>query len=1409
MDTPANPLPPRLRLPRWLRVGLFLALIVFVQGTFAYLLTWVDPPRAPVFVSIRVHAYAHWTAPKMRRAADEAGKNAVMRAEIQDALDTLASCSESEPVIVYLSAIAVQAEAARVYVIPGDARPDDPTGWLPLHEILSKLKACPSKQKLLVFEWQRPAALDRAGFVYHDIAAALPGELDAVPDAGRLVLSACSAGQQTHFSAELGQSVFAHYFEQGRLGHADGYGAARDSRVSVKELANFMQARVARWTTHNRGDQQTPMLLGSGDDFTLASVDPAALRDKTPALVEIKEAFHADLAPSNAGASHVKPFPDATKKFIDEQRGILDQRLAAAKPADAERIKSQFMEDLRAKLPPSGLDVAVFSHILADGRLDPGAFRLFDKLLHPAPATVPDSAEGLYIRQLSDLAARIEIQAWPRDLIGTFLRASDLEEKAIRQDPHVPGYVALLNEPALTRHLGAVRLWTSGYANPDDAKRLLTSAHDQLDRLLKLNDRWWKSELALDQARAELPAYLEALEAMAELREPWQAAATATRSLADVLKTRHDDLPWQTRMDKLTAQLSAAEEHVQTLQQHQKALHEPFARAAVAKLERQCRAPHADAGDRQTAEALLSVSAPVLHADDRLALGRAVNKLSRRLVEDILTLDQKDDEGQRLTPLIQVEKEGRKRLLDGWQQEPADQRKHLAWMMPPLKVSRDVSSRHEKDRRDRWQHEHYCYLARDYGGLNLDSPGIVAARTFYAAKGESKADAHVRLNAATVGPITDRQPYADMTLEMTRHVPSGKSGPVELRFHRADDVWLEIAPDAVTLPALADAKEPYTLTHKVPIKVMRLPKAERTGLPPPLGFLVEARFEGRSYHHLVTAPIVPSTQELQILVSADADEPANTLNEIRVRPGKMKQPHFVYVKNLTNRKQTVHVEVKAGATLVHKSQKLLTLEPDGVRKVVFDEPSAVRELHGPLAVRVFDVDRLKVLAERSLRVEILSPHEYVKVAEASFEPGRDGNNKWAVQVSAVDGSPPVVGPAIAAQLVLPVQRIPGLLAVGGGTLKVELPTRSDAPRLLFAERLKLAASIDEEGPVYLHIDGVPRAFVFSTTFARTGAASQPKPDVRPAVRLVAPPCVMAGVNCLIDVEVDNAPRGAKLEVALGRIFEDNTFQSELVRDFTDAKKHRIDMEVSRDALIFDAAIADWTATFDTRSIVGPRALRARLLDTAGKEIAEARQALVIDDSPPLARLAPTPAQVKKGTVMQVQAQGVDPESGVAQVVFFYGKPDKGEIPPGAARFKAVPANRELTQWSAALQVPADHKGPLAVSVQVVNHAGMATIDTVTLDVTDNDPGKTGLGEIRGRVTEGPRAQPNLLVTLFDERGKEIARTKTLADGTYVFAQLAPGRYRVVCVKPESQRRAVLDTTVEPDRMARVDLTLAL
>lgn len=1529
METPTYP--PR-KSSRRLRIVLFLGLILLVQSVLAYLLTWVDPPRTPLFVPIRIASNGGRT-PQTEAAAlfADTMKIDLHRHGIEQALSSLARRGKNEPVIVYLGTAAVQGDGGSIYLMPVDASPDDALTWLPLRDVLEKLKACPSKHKLLVLELTPASA--RTGHVYHDLAAALPRELDAVPDADRLVLSACGPGQKPHDSAELGQSPFAHYFHEALRGHADGYGDLRDGHISVKELAAFVQARVERWSGRNRDERQTPMLLGSGSDFTLVSVDRSAPREPTPAIAarayphpllrawhdrdavyqssqyrwtphatqwqqamlhtmerdaaadlktcaKIQEMQQCSAKAIASDQSSLETTPEAAQKIFAENWRILEQQLATAQPTDVERIKKRFIEEVNAKLLQTERDTIVFAHVRADSRLDPATLRLCDQLLHPTPQSVPRTAETLRLRLLADLALRVEIHAWPLALVEMLLHCTDEAEKALKQTPYLPDYVALLEEPARTRHDGEARLWTRGYSSLDDAKDRLRTAGQQFTRLNQLNEKWRQCELVLDETFAELPWYLEALEALPELREPWQQTAKAARNLAEGLKASpQDELSWLTRVDRRAQQIDAAEKHSRTLQQHRQSLHAPFAKEALVRLERQCRAPNADTTARHVAEATLSVAAPILKADDRVALWNALQILARRLNDETLALDRQDDEAQRHTPTVEtktppLENESRraalraqwqlalfelagvadenlhslrqgigrcqkdahnaagwcelgaiihrithKQMPEQWKQETSwRERERLAWLMPPLGSLDDVQGvgdsptiehrRREKERHARWLHEHQRYLARAFQGLNLESPGIVAARSFYAqALAKAEPEAHVRMSVAvTVEPLTEKHSYAHLWLEVTRQVPAGAFGPVELQFHRTDDVWLAVAPASASLPALVESKAARTLTHKVPLKAIRKPKAERTGLPTPIGFMVEARFEGRSYHHLVTVPIIPSTQELQILVSADPDEPGATLSEIHVRPGNVKQPHYIYLRNLTNRTQKVHVEVKAGAALLYKSQKPLTIDPDGVRKVLFDESARAAELRGPLEVRVLDQDRQKLIAQRSLRVDILAARDYVKVAQASYEPGLEGNNKWAIQVETTKHVP---GPAIAAQLVLPVQRIPGLLGIGGGTLRIELPTQSKTPRILFAERLRLVPSTAEEGPVYLHIDGVPRAFVYRTTFSRNGQTTEPVPDDRPAVRIVAPPCVMAGINCLVDVEVDNAPPGCKLEVALGRAFKDGAFKAEIVREFTDAKKRRIDLEASKDALVFDAAIGDWTATFDTRSIVGARELRARLIDQAGQELASSKQSVIIDDSPPIAKMVLLPAQVKRGSILQVQAEGADPETGIAQVVFFFGRPDKGEIPPSAPRFKAIPARRDQTLWGGALLVPPDHKGPLALSVHVVNNAGLATVDTVTLDVTDTEPGKTGLGEIRGIVFEGQRVQPNLLVTLTDEAGKEIARTRTLANGTYSFPKLAPRRYRVICVKPESQRRAVLDVIVEPDRTTKGDLALAL
>ncbi len=708
--------PPRAGVRRWRRVGLFVGLILLAQGMLAFLLTWIDPPREAFFRTIDLaQGHTHFTPDawlaghEVRPYPDKTGKALISRKDAQASLAELAQCSARQPVVLVVRAPAVQAESGNLLLLPHDADPADLSSGLRLRDVLKKFKACPSRQKLLVLDLAPPAASAWRGHVHHDLGAAILRELDALPDPDRLVLCSCAPGQTPHGSPDLGQSVFAHYLDKGLRGHADGYGADRDGRITVKELARFVQARVERWTLHNRGERQTPTLVGEGRDCVIASVDPNAPlesspqaiarahpealrrlwkeRDKlyqtgqyrlTSARFQSRQAWlqfvtRNDAAPVlacnlawtrppspaalerakllaaiNAGQAAV---PENAKKAFDEKWRVLQQQLADARPADAERIKKRFVEQMRANVPDAELDAVVFAQAVADPRLDPGTLRLYDQLLHPTPQTLPRTAEALRLRQLADLAMRVEVLAWPRDLVEAYLRCTELGEKAQRQFPCLPGYVDLLDEPMQARHDGDIRLLTRGYANPDEAKKILTAAAKQFEQLIRINNRWRACEQALDEALAELPWYFEALEALPELRDPWLGATDLAALLAATLEEKPTEKEWWFQTERQHSQVLQADGAVVALRNSLQTLHEPFSKDALARLDRQCREPQADARTLRKAEAILSVAGPILSADRRATLWKSAQALSRRLNDEIMALDRQDDDMHRPPPL--------------------------------------------------------------------------------------------------------------------------------------------------------------------------------------------------------------------------------------------------------------------------------------------------------------------------------------------------------------------------------------------------------------------------------------------------------------------------------------------------------------------------------------------------------------------------------------------------------------------------------------------------------------------------------------------------------------------------------------------------------------------------------------
>src|SRR5262249_8070707 len=127
-----------------------------------------------------------------------------------------------------------------------------------------------------------------AGLLVHDAPERAHALLTQHGDPNLQVLCACSPGQTSLASEELGHTVFAHFLLLGLSGKADGVVAGKkaDGKVSLRELVAYVTAEVDRWAWTVRGQRQTPAFYGPDTDYTIVFVPrspPAAAtpRDKT------------------------------------------------------------------------------------------------------------------------------------------------------------------------------------------------------------------------------------------------------------------------------------------------------------------------------------------------------------------------------------------------------------------------------------------------------------------------------------------------------------------------------------------------------------------------------------------------------------------------------------------------------------------------------------------------------------------------------------------------------------------------------------------------------------------------------------------------------------------------------------------------------------------------------------------------------------------------------------------------------------------------------------------------------------------------------------------------------------------------------------------------------------------------
>jgi len=364
--------------------GLFLALLSVVV-LWAFLIR--PTPSLPIYVAINIVEFnkplfeplgstgkdaerilPHFPVPRNEQPETKE------RQLLQKELAALARRPENVPLILHLTAQAVVRDK-KVFLIPGDADPDEEATWFDVQDVLSAMDRCKAKEKLLILDLAHGFTDARVGVLSDRVAETL----EAVLQNAKLtypVLCPCSPGQYSLTSEVMQGSVFAYYLEQGLQGYAD---TSKDRTITVQELAAFVEARVERWARLNRGVQQKPRLFVAGPDFAVA-----VLGDEMP-----------------ESTIKIDAYPDRLQKAWAQRDGLRDKAISKA-PRFLHRLEANLLR--QEKLWKSGAKPSIAAKTL-DADLQ-NLFAILDR--NTREPSAPPRSLALAIKEIKDNEALID-----------------------------------------------------------------------------------------------------------------------------------------------------------------------------------------------------------------------------------------------------------------------------------------------------------------------------------------------------------------------------------------------------------------------------------------------------------------------------------------------------------------------------------------------------------------------------------------------------------------------------------------------------------------------------------------------------------------------------------------------------------------------------------------------------------------------------------------------------------------------------------------------------------------------------------------------------------------------------------------------------------------------------------------
>lgn len=1136
-----------------------------------------------------------------------------------------------------------------------------------------------------------------------------------------------------------------------------------------------------------------------------------------------------------------KPIPEDVLKKITETLGALKER-------------------------PIERQAFLFAALAEEPAPTQARLRLYVDWIEPKDQPGPRRPffETIFLRQLADLKR----EPWPLLTVQKALRVVRDGEQLLAGDYRTwQKLQPLIHAADQKRHEAQWLLFAAGYASIEDVDRAYDACIEEMNRVQTWKEQLSRAYETRDEALLILPyfgAFLAALPMEGEaqaLADQWSRALRSAAELESQLAPLMEGPPTDNLPRRIT-QLSALSSQLQGQLRGLRDRLEGQRLREIIDLARQSPTPQV------WSEATAMLEWPFYPGEVRQQLWQARLDLAKRLRDRVDSLDVEDDKQPHFQPTSPI---ARAPLRDEVQARHAA-RLSLEWMSLTgaeataklrelLALTEDkpelwglLSQEMEKawsvdvpelvHKEDALQRDRLLRLL-DFSGTSLVAATLDAfsprarmsmerARQHWLGENDTYLSVewgdHPAL-AEFLDRMAQRYRSAGAAAPPDVRVVSG-GRPIELKrgdrselilalsgLGRAaiqplaiDPVWLNV--EVPKIPGDATTEGPTS--YNQPIIVRKQTGAENHGNPPPQGFVLVARFKDRARHLKLDTALPPSlANRPRLHASFHSSQAGDAIGQIRLRPNQT-TPIYLFVSNPSGKDQDLTVELWDGDRPLPApggKKDVFLAATETMKKVEWDAPPP-QDLEQWPTLRQKWIVKLRdkkqpasePLDERPLAIHVMTPGEYLQLAQATFHPG--ARPRFEIILKQRGQEP--MNPPCKVELIV---ELKNTITDEITTLRKQGQITEEGETMLSVENIRLPSLGTLEGKFVVNVDGYARAF--RGTFTTGGnAPSDASLEMDPLLQLQMPAFIEVGQSVPVQLEADGIAPRQIIEIAVGRS-EKGPFNVLAPLRFAGGREVALRYSPGsgdKGGLLIHPVVRDWRQTLKLPEGDRDIYLRCRLIDQQGQEPADfepiIRKIEQEDQPPTITRIEALALEDDQLTVVVEGKKNVAP---IKEVKLFVGQPtEEGKRPERIRTIDAQVVGDGQPMWTAKLRLDDPDRKSVYVTAIMINAAEMERLKPALINLEalrKKDAAETA-ASLGGKVVRGDRGQPGETVTLIDAKGVTHTQ-KTGADGSFSFANLPPGPYRLNCSQLGTTAKGQMSGVLKPGKNDPVTLVLRL